>query len=98
MVFYQEDSTNQQISDELGDAGISPLAYLLSLVEQQKQGNAGTLRTDGYANLIIVEVEDSVWGVGVRWSSGDGYWDVEADPLAYPYDWDAGDQVVSCDS
>lgn len=93
-----EDSNNQKIKNELGDAGISPLAYLLSLVEQQKKGEAGPLLTNGYANLIIVEVEGSVWVVFVSWGSHYGYWYVEALPLADPRAWFAGYRVVSCDS
>jgi hypothetical protein len=93
-----ENSTNQQISDELGDKAVSPLAYLLSLVEQQKQGGAGTLLTNGYANLIIVEVDGAVWVVYVPWPSDYGYWDVDADPIGDPFCWHAGCQVVSCDS
>jgi hypothetical protein len=93
-----ESSTNQQLKDELGDGAISPLAYLLSLVENQKQGGAGPLLTNGCANLLIVEVEGSVWVVDVRWHSGCGYWRAGADPLEGPCEWRAGGQVVSCDS
>jgi hypothetical protein len=93
-----ENSTNQQLKDELGDKSVSPLAYLLSLVEQQKQGGPGPLLTNGYANLIVVEVADSVWVVCVIWGSRYGYWRVGAGPRESPSCWLAGGQVVSCDS
>ena len=91
-------STNQQISDELADKAVTPLSYLLSLLEKQRNGGAGDLITNGYANLTIIEVEGVLWVVRAYWDSLYGYWLVEAGPVSVPCGWRAGRQVVSCDS
>jgi len=98
LVLHQlaEKSTNQQIKDELGEGAIFPLAHLLSLVEKQRNGGAGPLLTNGNTNLVIVEMEGSVWFVLVSWDSYYGGWIVEARPVGDPYKWRAGRHVISC--
>ena len=37
-----------------------------------------------------------LWVVNANWNSNYGYWNVEANPISDPYEWNAGNQVVSC--
>jgi len=92
-----ERSTNQQIKDELGDEDISLLTYLLSLIEQQRNGEAGTLLTNEYANLIIVKVNGSVWVVRADWDFDCDDWLLDAVPFELPHEWYTGLQVISCE-
>lgn len=99
----KEYSTSQQLVDELGEQAITSFAYALSLVEKQCKGGNGSLLANGYANLIIVEMEGidgkaEVWVVSFAWNSGSYYWAVEADPLDYASERRDGNQVLSRDS
>ncbi len=91
-------STNQQLKDELGGTAVLSFARMLSLVEQQKNSREGHLLTNGWANLIIVEVEGELWVVDADWDSDCGCWYVEANPIGYPCKWRVEGQVLSCDS
>ncbi len=106
----KEYSTNQQIKNELGEQAVTSFAYALNLVEKQRKGENGPLLTNGYANLMVVEVEEETkengqkvikktfWVVNFSWNSSDRYWDVAAGPIGDPDRWNGGSQVISCDS
>jgi len=94
----KEYSTNQQLKDELGNEAVTPFASMLSLMEKQRNGEAGSLLTNGWANLVLVEVKGELWVVGVRWDSYYRDWNVGACPLGDPGGWGGGGQILSCDS
>jgi len=99
----KEYCTNQQLKDELGDQAVISFLYALSLVEQQRDGQQGPLLTNGYGNLVIVEIKEKdgkkgFWLVDFDWDSGDRYWVVGANPLGNLGEWGDGYQVLSGDS
>ena len=103
----QEPATGQQLKDELGAGAVTPLAYLLFMVKKQKNREEGVLLTNGYANIVIVEVEEddgkggkknALWLVYAYWSSGDRCWRADASPVSPPTAWGAGCRVFSSDS
>ncbi len=91
----QEWVTTQQIAQELGAHEPNFFLYLLALVEKQKNGESGTLLTDGYSTLVIVEIEEpdgkggvvkNPWAVFVRWNSVRRFWYAGAYPAEYEWD------------
>lgn len=36
-----------------------------------------------------------IWAVNANWNFDDRYWNVEANSVDNPYDWDAGNQILS---
>ena len=94
----KEYSTNQQLKDELGNEAVTPFASMLSLVEKQRNGETGSLLVNGWANLVLVEVEGELWVVLVYWYFYCRCWGVGAYPLENPRRWRDGYQILSCDS
>ncbi len=71
------------------------VAIVKSLVEKQPQGEAGTLLSNGYANIFYVQLEDGrVVAAGVYWVSGCREWDLGAYGLGGG-GWSGGDCVFS---
>lgn len=93
------DSFDKDILAELGDKAETKLVYVFNLIKNQLNGNAGPLLTNGNSNVFYIRNKNNeLWVVNVYWNSDYGYWGVGADPIEDPYCWDAGSQVVSCDS
>lgn len=104
LAFYglTECSTNRELKDEFGGKAVLPLVYMLSLIKKQRDGGIGQLLTNGYANLVLVKIDEdgkkTVWAVGACWGSGGRCWGVEAGSVEYPSRWDVGNQILSRDS
>jgi hypothetical protein len=91
-------SKDPAIIAELGDERLieTNLATMWGLMKKQGQGQAGTLLVNGYANVFYVRGLDGIiWAVDCYWDSGDRYWDVFANPIADPDDWNADSQFFS---
>jgi len=89
-----EASLDAPILAELGERAETSLAHLWALLLQQPKGEAGTLLTNGFANIFYVrDDEGTLWTVSAHWSGGG--WDVSADSVERPNEWDAGRQVIS---
>lgn len=72
----------------------SLLPYVAGLIDRQKDGKAGDLLNNGYANIFYVRVDSEVFGVNVRWRSDGSGWDC----FAFRLDdgrWIAGYRVFS---
>jgi len=92
-------SLDAPIMAELGDRAKIKLAHFFGLVEKQSKGEAGTLLTNGCANIAYIEgIDGNLWVVGALWVSGYGVWDVRARSVGRQRAWLAGRQVLSCDS
>lgn len=73
------------------------LAEMFALMERQRNGQGGSLLTNGYANIFYVRDKNCVLrAVSVDW--GGGGWDVYADSVADPYKWHDDDLVFSRNS
>lgn len=89
-------SRDISIINELGgeEKAETVLAEIYALLERQRNGEKGTLLTNGYANIFYVRnVIGVLCAVDVRWR-GDG-WFVGADSVGSPYGWYEGHQVFS---
>jgi len=75
----------------------------------QKKKRIGALRWRTFVSQIRYSLENIrkavvlmarctfvLWVVNANWNSNYGYWNVEANPISDPYEWNAGNQVVSC--
>ena len=81
---------------ELGDKAETTLAHLWQLLQKQGNGQAGTLLTNGYANIFYIRDSDgTLWAVCADWDASCGGWDVEAGSVDGPDGWSAGLRVVS---
>ncbi|MFI5260536.1 MAG: hypothetical protein ACHQU0_01960 [Candidatus Paceibacteria bacterium] len=70
------------------------LGQFFAAFAKQPKGEAGTLLTNGYANVgYIRDVNGVLWAVFGRWG-GDG-WGFCADPLGNPDRWGVGRQFLS---
>jgi hypothetical protein len=73
------------------------LTELYALMEAQKNGEQGTLLTNGYANIFYIrDVTGTLRAVYAYW--GGGGWRVNAGAVARPRAWFGGPQVFSRDS
>jgi hypothetical protein len=87
-------SLDPPIITELGDKHETSLSEVSQLMTAQGNGENGTLLTNGYANIFYVrDTEGTLWAVHVSWHS-DG-WNVYADSVENPGEWNAGIQVLS---
>jgi hypothetical protein len=94
----RENSVDGPILGALGgnDVAKTSLAYMAQLIKAQPQGQEGVLLTNGWANIFYIEDDNGgLWAVDCYWRSDGREWNVEACPVAYPYRWLAGRQVVS---
>ncbi|MDO8495220.1 MAG: hypothetical protein Q7S32_01675 [bacterium] len=88
-------SLDVPILSELGDRAETTLGQLYGLLMAQPNGEAGSLLTNGYANIFYIRgIDGNLWAVVADWSSGSG-WDVSAHSIGFPRRWSAGHQVVS---
>ena len=88
-------SLDAPIMTELGARTEISLAHFWALIEAQGQGQAGSLLTNGYANIAYVKgVDGNVWAVVAYWNAGDG-WSVFASSVECPFRWSEGYQVLS---
>jgi len=91
-------SVDGPIIAELGGEGIAEtsLAQMYELMKAQGQGQQGILLTNSCLNIFYVrDAKNVLWAVRCNWSSGSGYWYVDADPVTFPNTWYAGSRVVS---
>ena len=89
-------SLDTPILAELGDKAETTMAHFWELLKQQGSGQKGNLLVNGYANIAYIRDENGVlWAVCAYWSSGRDGWDVVADAVECPDEWNADDQVVS---
>jgi hypothetical protein len=73
------------------------LTELFSLMEAQKNGESGTLLTNGYANIFYIkDVTGRLRAVSAHWRGGG--WFVDANAVTCPLSWRDGYQVFSRDS
>jgi hypothetical protein len=95
---FVKSSVDSPIIAELGgeDVAETSLAQMYEMMKTQGHGEQGILLTNGYANIFYIrDAKGVLWAAGCCWSSGIGYWGVDASPVTYPDTWDAGRQVVS---
>lgn len=93
-----KNSLDAPIRKELGEGEEITLAHFVHLLKLQSQGQNGVLLTNGYANVAYIKGNDgNLWAVYASWHSGSRDWHVDARSVEFPYDWDAGRQVLSCD-
>jgi hypothetical protein len=70
------------------------LDQIAELVDGQRNGEAGVLLNNGYANIFYVVGKDGVlFAVPVRWRSPDRQWRVDAYELDGHGDWIAGSRL-----
>ena len=92
----RQSSVDGPIIAELGgeEKSETTLTEMFFLMEKQRNGEAGVLLNNGYANIFYIRDACGVLrAVHVDWY--DGGWDVNADTVAYPDGWIAGRQVFS---
>ncbi len=83
------------IAELAGNAEIT-MGQFFALLSKQGKGESGPLLTNGYANIAYIRDDEGVlWAVDAHWHAGRGGWDVYADSVAYPGEWDRGRQVLS---
>lgn len=95
----REASRDGPIIAELGGEAKAEttLTEMFSLMEKQKNGEAGALLNNGYANIFYIkDSTGALRAVHVRWF-GDG-WLVGADSIGFPNGWDGGSRVFSRNS
>jgi hypothetical protein len=73
------------------------LTEMFSLMEEQRDGEAGVLLNNGYANIFYIRDKKRVLrAVRVRWRGWlDVGWYVHARSVGYPHGWSAGGQLFS---
>lgn len=90
-------SVDKPIMADRGDHEPTTLSEIFALMKKQRRGQRGKLLTNGWANIFYVRSRSGVlFAVRVNWD-GDG-WDVEADSVENPLEWNAGHLVFSRDS
>ena len=92
-----KDMTDSEIKQGLGQPeSLTPTefaAVIRHLIERQPQGEAGTLLTNGYANIFYVKLEDErVVAVRAHWDSDYRGWGLGADDLG-DFGWRGGSCV-----
>lgn len=92
-------SLDAQIRKELGQEREEiTLTHFFGLLKQQSKGEKGHLLVNGYANIAYIRgTDDNLWAVYADWYSGRRGWDVRADSVEDPWEWNDGYQVVSRD-
>jgi hypothetical protein len=82
----ERNSLDSPIRTELGERERTAIAWMIQLIEAQKNGEKGVLLTNGCANIFyIVGKDGNVWAVDAYWDSCSHYWRVGAGSVAYPY-------------
>lgn len=70
------------------------LDQIADLIDAQNNGEDGALLNNGYANIFYVVGKNNIlFAVGVRWSSGNSNWSIDAFDLVEAYHWDDGHRV-----
>ncbi len=89
-------SIDTPLMAELGEKKRLSLAHFFQLLEKQAKGQSGALLTNGYSNIVYIQDEEgNFWAVVAGWNSIYCYWDVSANSVEFPVDWNAGNQVFS---
>lgn len=94
-----QSSLDEPIIQELGgeEKAEVTLTEIRQLMERQANGEAGTLLTNGFANIFYVrDISGVLRAVCVSWD-GDG-WRVGANSTSFPYGWGGGRRVFSRNS
>jgi len=93
----EKTSSDGLIRIELGrKREVTTLRSFFQLLFLQRNGQEGDLLTNGYANIFYIEDEDgNLRTVYTHWRTGFGGWNINADSVTNPDEWDAGFQVVS---
>lgn len=81
----------------LGDNPATPfLARLAEFIKRQKNGEDGLLLTNGWANILVIELPDGTrWVVHADRNRDDRTWFLYAYPVSAVSEWCAGNQVFS---
>ncbi|OGC04397.1 hypothetical protein A2276_08635 [candidate division WOR-1 bacterium RIFOXYA12_FULL_43_27] len=83
------------ITEQGGEAKVeTTLTEMFSLMEKQKDGEAGVLLNNGYANIFYIRDKNGVLRAALVLWFGDG-WRVYASSVEYPLEWFAGYRVFS---
>jgi hypothetical protein len=93
----RKSSRDLPIITELGGEQkvVTTLSGMYSLLKKQGQGQFGELLTNGYANIFYIYDKDDVpRTVNANWNQGNG-WNVNANPIDDPNDWNDDNQVFS---
>lgn len=94
-----KDSLDAMIFAELGNRAEVKLVHFFELLKRQSKGENGALLRNGYPNVAYIKGNNgSVWAFFASWRSGLGCWFVSAQSFEVSCGWDAGSQVLSCDS
>lgn len=89
-------SPDALVMTELGEKKKIALAHFFQLLEKQANGQSGPLLINGYANIAYVpDEEGNFWAVSAYWFSYYRYWNVHANSVDCPDEWDEGSQVLS---
>ena len=93
----EKNSLDAPIRKELGQEREEiTLTHFFDLLKKQSKGQEGHLLVNGYANIAYIrDKHDKLWAVRALWPSYYRYWDVRAHSVVHPYEWGAGDQVLS---
>ena len=89
--------TKEMNDKEILECGVEPVTLrdISMLIDAQKNGEKGTLLTNGYTNILYVRRNSgSVFAAGVSWDDSRREWGVDAIPLGGG-PWDAGRRVLS---
>lgn len=87
------------IINELGgeDKAETTLAEMFFQMKKQASGESGVLLTNDYANIFYIrDINGVLWAVNCNWN--DDGWNVNANSVENPNDWNAGNQVFSRNS
>ena len=90
-------SRDPEIMAEIGpEKRMTFLAHFTEMIEKQSNGQPGDLKTDGSANVAYIpDDEGNLWAVNANWNSNYRYWNVEANSVENPNEWNAGNQFFS---
>lgn len=85
-------SLDSPIIAELGgeEAARTTFGLMLAFLKSRGRPNMSV-----WFIFYIPDARGKLWAVNCGWHSGYGYWRIGADPVTYPYTWDADNQVVS---
>jgi hypothetical protein len=91
----KEDANDARIIPEIGEeVAETTLFHFYEMLKKQPSGEDGDLLTDGKDNIFYIKDKvGELWAVRCRWESDE--WNVYADSVTDPYEWRAGDQILS---
>lgn len=92
----RQGSDDGPILAELGEKATTTWGQIYEIMRRQGRGQKGVLLTNGWWIVFyITDTDGTVRAVRCSWGTDGRGWYVNANPVAHPYAWDAGRQVVS---